>query len=429
MTARTAHHASPRHNLDAEESILGSALYARTAAEVLARTLTPADFYRPAHASICAALLELRAQGAAIDTVTVADVLKRTGMLEAAGGQAGLLAMVANMPLSSQAPRYAEIVLRESAARRLDALLLDGREALVGGKDPYALADQVDSELNRLARGRCDPVGLLTLDDILDEPASEMPPWAIDGCLRLDERAVFVARAGSGKSVLLRQIAVCVGQGIDPFRFTQVEPLPTLILDAENSRAAIRETGEVMRRAARSVDYDPERVHIMRRPGGINLRSDRGRGELEDVLERVRPKLVLAGPMYQLSAKQRDERDDEHAVGMQKVLNDLRVRYGFALILEDHAPHSENLNIPMRPFGSSRWINWPEFGFSLKDRRTDGALIMERYRGDRLHSRWPSEFVRGETWPWEPRWPKGTFENGSKHDTGAARRCAHEVTP
>jgi hypothetical protein len=240
---------------------------------------------------------------------------------------------------------------------------------------------------------------------------------------------VFVARAGSGKSVLLRQIAVCVGQGIDPFRFTQVEPLPTLILDAENSRAAIRETGEVMRRAARSVDYDPERVHIMRRPGGINLRSDRGRGELEDVLERVRPKLVLAGPMYQLSAKQRDERDDEHAVGMQKVLNDLRVRYGFALILEDHAPHSENLNIPMRPFGSSRWINWPEFGFSLKDRRTDGALIMERYRGDRLHSRWPSEFVRGETWPWEPRWPKGTFENVSRHGTGPARRGVDEVTP
>ena len=412
MTARTAHHASPRHNLDAEESILGSALYTRSAADVLARTLSPEDFYRPAHASVCATILELRAEGAAIDTVTVADVLRRTEMLEAAGGQSGLLAMVANMPLSSHAPRYAQIVLRESAARRLDALLLDGREALAERKDPYALADQIDSELDRLARGRCDPVGLLTLDDILDEPASEMPPWVIDGCLRLDERAVFVAKAGSGKSVLLRQLAVCVGQGIDPFRFTQVEPLPTLILDAENSKSVIRETGEWQRRAARNslfVDYDPRRVHVMRRPGGIDLRSDRGRGELEDALERVRPKLVLAGPMYQLSIKRGGERDDDHAIGMMQVLNDLRVRYGFALILEDHAPHSETSNIPMRPFGSSRWMNWPEFGFSLKDRASDGALIMERYRGDRLHSRWPGEFVRGETWPWEPRWPKGTW--------------------
>jgi replicative DNA helicase len=86
-------------------------------------------------------------------------------------------------------------------------------------------------------------------------------------------------------------------------------------------------------------------------------------------------------------------------------LDDLRGRYGFALILEHHAPHGPAKDRQMRPFGSSLWLRWPEFGIALRrDPNDKTALNVGRWRGDRVKASWPDRLVRGKTWPWNGRW-------------------------
>jgi replicative DNA helicase len=71
--------------LDAEEALLGCILVDPDA-WLAARTLTPADFYRDAHAVIFNTMRQLDEDGLAVDVVTLKTRLERTGQLEKAGG-------------------------------------------------------------------------------------------------------------------------------------------------------------------------------------------------------------------------------------------------------------------------------------------------------------------------------------------------------
>src|SRR6266487_341735 len=85
----------PPHNLEAEESVLGSMMISRTAVGEALEILQPEDFYRDAHQKICAAILNLFSIGEPVDAITVADELTRQGHLETIGGRAYLHTLVA----------------------------------------------------------------------------------------------------------------------------------------------------------------------------------------------------------------------------------------------------------------------------------------------------------------------------------------------
>src|SRR6187397_579722 len=77
----------PPHNLSAEESVLGASLLSRDAiGAVSEQGLRPEDFYRPAHQHIFDAIRALYATGAPAEMSTVADELRRAGLLEQIGG-------------------------------------------------------------------------------------------------------------------------------------------------------------------------------------------------------------------------------------------------------------------------------------------------------------------------------------------------------
>jgi hypothetical protein len=61
----------------------------------------------------------------------------------------------------------------------------------------------------------------------------------------------------------------------------------------------------------------------------------------------------------------------------------------------------------MAPFGSQRWLAWPELGLGLKPDKETGGLLVRRFRGDRMASDWPDKLVRGQVWPFEGVWHKG----------------------
>ncbi|MHB1488595.1 MAG: replicative DNA helicase [Acidimicrobiales bacterium] len=109
----------PPHNLEAEESLLGAMVLSRDAIATASETTKAEDFYKPAYGHVYEAITSLYGQGEPVDPVTVADELSRAGLLEAIGGKAVLVSLLANTPAISNAGRYATIVAEHALLRRL----------------------------------------------------------------------------------------------------------------------------------------------------------------------------------------------------------------------------------------------------------------------------------------------------------------------
>src|SRR3546814_5564936 len=80
----------PPHDLQAEESLLGAMMLSSTAIADAAGVVTASDFYKPAHGHVYDAVHTLYASGQPVDSVTVADELRRAGLPDALGGPAVL---------------------------------------------------------------------------------------------------------------------------------------------------------------------------------------------------------------------------------------------------------------------------------------------------------------------------------------------------
>jgi hypothetical protein len=116
--------------------------------------LAVSDFYRPAHGHIWAAVLSLDARPEPVDPVTVADELRREGLLELTGDPGALMALQAGAPSIGGAGRYAGIVVEIATLRRLiDA---GQRVAEVG----YSLPDDVGTALGEAEARAAQPQSL-----------------------------------------------------------------------------------------------------------------------------------------------------------------------------------------------------------------------------------------------------------------------------
>jgi len=69
------------------------------------------------------------------------------------------------------------------------------------------------------------------------------------------------------------------------------------------------------------------------------------------------------------------------------------------LVMETHAPHGGNFGRDLRPFGSSVWLRWPEFGIGLR-KEDDDRYLVEHWRGPRDKRTWPTALQRRREWPW-----------------------------
>jgi replicative DNA helicase len=119
----------PPHDLSAEASLLGAMLLSRDAISVASELLAADDFYKPAHAHVFDAITSLTSAGEPADPVTVADELRRAGVLEAVGGAALLVELQAGTPATSNAAHYAKIIEELALLRRLIRVSGDIAEA------------------------------------------------------------------------------------------------------------------------------------------------------------------------------------------------------------------------------------------------------------------------------------------------------------
>jgi replicative DNA helicase len=132
----------PPHNLDAEASLLGAMLLSSDAISAALQIVKVEDFYKPAHAHVFDAITSLYAQGEPADPITVAEELKRAGLLESVGGQGALVDLESQTPATSNAAYYARIVEERAMMRKLIGV---GAEVAQLG---YDIPDDVDKAVD-----------------------------------------------------------------------------------------------------------------------------------------------------------------------------------------------------------------------------------------------------------------------------------------
>jgi replicative DNA helicase len=109
----------PPHNLEAEQSVLGSLLIDRDAIIRIASYVKASDFYRSANGIIYEAIVNLYNRREPTDLVTLVDELRRNGRLDDAGGETYLIELIASVPTAVHVEYYGRIVERTSTLRRL----------------------------------------------------------------------------------------------------------------------------------------------------------------------------------------------------------------------------------------------------------------------------------------------------------------------
>jgi replicative DNA helicase len=119
MVAITTTEHLPPHNLDAEQSMLGSLLIDRDAIIRVASTIKPDDFYSSANGSIYEAIVDLYNRREPTDLVTLTDELARRDRLDEVGGVTYLSSLLTVVPTSVHVEYYGKIVERTATLRRL----------------------------------------------------------------------------------------------------------------------------------------------------------------------------------------------------------------------------------------------------------------------------------------------------------------------
>lgn len=110
---------APPHDLGAETSLLGEMIFADRAIEEACEILKPSDFFRPAHETIAATLIDLFNANQPHDPIALGDRLEKDGELARVGGRPYLFHLVQSMVTVAHAGHHAQIVREKAVLRRV----------------------------------------------------------------------------------------------------------------------------------------------------------------------------------------------------------------------------------------------------------------------------------------------------------------------
>ena len=119
MDKNASIHTIPPQNLEAEESLLSAVLLDNSTLYDVLERLIPEDFYRSAHQKIFSGIIDLFQKNEPADLVTLTNLLKEKGDLEAIGGATYLAKLVDTAPVAVNAQHYAKIIHNKSSLRQL----------------------------------------------------------------------------------------------------------------------------------------------------------------------------------------------------------------------------------------------------------------------------------------------------------------------
>lgn len=182
------------HNIEAEQSLLGTILAFPETFTIAIEHIRPEDFYRPAHEKIFEAMTRLFEKGVQPDVVTVADALANRGDLEAVGGPAYLSLLEGEAKPSASIEYYAKIVKDKALVRRMiEACGTIIAEGYSQEFEPEEFLDRAEQKIfavgDERSRGR-----IKRLDEVLRS--------AVTRILSLADRGVHVTGIPSGYRAL-----------------------------------------------------------------------------------------------------------------------------------------------------------------------------------------------------------------------------------
>jgi len=390
------------HDLAAEEALLGAMMLSPIAIISAVDACRAEDFYSPLHGSVFGAICNLFTSGVKADAVTVSAELNDSTLIDR------LVNMALNTPSAANALEYGTIVAKHASARNLLKDLEEAADGIRTGGDPYEVAQTVTKFTGEVGTVRSSEPESMTMTE-LERNADAIAPIVIPGMMTRESRTIIVAEEGAGKSMILRTIAMASSQGMHPFSHREIPPIRALIVDLENPTQAITQTGVPymnMLRERMGDNFDENRLKFFRRPGGIEIRKLSDLAELQREIAAHRPELVCIGPIYKMYRRGANETYEDSADGAMAVLDKLRTKYEFALVMEHHAAKGVKGDRELTPMGSQRWMAWPETGISLyKDEVDPTMLHVKRFRGDRIQGvDWPNRIVRDRQFLFDGVW-------------------------
>jgi len=248
--------------------------------------------------------------------------------------------------------------------------------------------------------------------DILDAIEREIKPnaFVIPNVLAKGDRWLLTGFEGHGKSTFLRQLAIMCAAGIHPWTGKDMPPQKVLMVDSENHPDQVLESWQDMIGRAKRLDRPVQRGMLILQEewdNEINLNEASGRRWLIERTNAHQPDLICIGPLYNLSSRDLAETPTVHEV--KTAINEARGVCGSAVIMEHHAPHRGNgdKDRSVRPYGSSTFLKWPDFGYGLKPEEVEGYYELQKTRFPRVRSRYFPGWMRwGKPntleWPWMP---------------------------
>lgn len=384
----------PPNDLEAEANVLGFLMWAATP-EALARVsgvIGPGSYFRPEHQVIAEVITNLVGRGDPPGVTAVADELGKRGLLERYGGYPFLYDLIARRTVS---PENDAGIVAERAARR--RVIASAKRAEAMAWNPAVDLADLEAAVRKIAdsprTGGQARVAALEMTEFLDAEEPEYN-WLVPGLLEYGDRVILTGGEGGGKSTLLRQFGVQVASGVHPF---DGDPFPrrrVLIADVENSKKQTRRKLRPLAIALKA-DYSPlPGLYVENRPEGLDLSRADDREWLTGHVRDTRPELLITGPLYKLMGG--DPTSEEVARQVSAYFDWLRGEFEMAVMIEAHSPHASNGGKrPIRPYGASLWLRWPEFGVYLSP---EGQV--QHWRGQRDERDWPAALKRGGLLPW-----------------------------
>lgn len=299
--------------------------------------------------------------------------------------------------------RHAHMV-EDLAARR--KLLLIGRGLTSNANNGQLIVEDmvktIQDQLIEVKSTVADVKLPRTLRDIRNDPPEMRWNWAVEGWLEFKDRIMITGAEGGGKMTILRQFAVQLGLGFHPWMGPdKFEPLIGLTIDLQDGKVRNEREFDIICDRARVDPFD--HLFIESRDSGINVvRSAADRRWLEGLIRKTRPHFVVIGPIYKMASGE----DPTDAVAMQLLIDfieKMRSKYDVIWFIEAHSPAAAAVRAQSwRPFGSQRFLAWPDAGYGLMpDGRSRQRVGLREWRGNRdlLTKSWPKRLAWGEYWP------------------------------
>jgi replicative DNA helicase len=312
----------PPHNIEAEESVLGSMLLSRNAIAEVLELLHEDDFYRPAHRTVFRSVLDLYSHGQAVDPVTAAEELRRSGELADVGGAPFLHTLVSSVPTAANAGYYARIIKEAGILRRL--IDTGTRIVQLGYETPQdteRAVDLAESWVYQVAQGRVTEdyqslrevlTSTLEAIELLHNDSREITGVStgfpeldrLTSGLQPSNLIIVAARPAVGKSTL----------GLDVARHASVRSsVPTVVFSLEMSKTEL-----VQRLMCAECSVDMQRLRTGRMEDTDWTRLTRSLGKLADAPLFIDDSAALT--MMELRAKCRR----------------LKQRHGLGLVVVDY---------------------------------------------------------------------------------------------